>query len=109
MDRKVYSAAAIGAIAALALIASVAVSIAVTQCKTARVEDAIESARGAAQAAKEKAADEIEATPAGDLVAGSHRADDLERARESRVDEFSRRSVDRIREILRRDDGTGSP
>ncbi len=109
MDRKVYSAAAIGAIAALALIASVAVSIAIVQCRTVRVENVIENAQGAAQAAKEKVVDEIEATPAGDLVAGSPRAEDLERARESHVDEFSCRSVDRVREILRRDDGTGSP
>ena len=109
MDRKVYSAAVTGALAVFILITLLVIAVAVAQHPNDRNNHATDTALSAARAAKEKVVDEIEATPAGDLVGTSPRAQELECAREALVDEFSRRSVDRLREILRRDDGTGSP
>jgi len=107
MARKVSTSTWV--IVIVALVASICLSVAVVQCHTNQVVSDAIRAESAANAAKEEASDAIQTTPSADLVTGSPRADELERTREGFVDEFTRRSADRIRDILLGRDSQGAP
>jgi len=107
MDKKTVIMA--GAILLLALIACIAIVIAVEERGTIKTQEALQNADSSAEQAKEKAKNEIETTPSGDLIDRSPRAEELTGARDKLIDEFGAESADRIRQILQRDSGQRTP
>lgn len=93
----------------LAVVATVAISVAVIERRSEKMQAASSKANAAAEAAKEEAHNEIETTSASDLVDSSPRAESLHGARDQLIDEFSDRTNDRIREILQRGNREGAP
>jgi len=108
MAKKLPSwAIVVGAVLFLGL--AVSTTIAIVQCSASRTEKQIQASSIAAEKAKEEAYREILETPSGDLIDDSPHAEALRGARDAHVDEFTADAADRIRKILSRRSGQGTP
>ncbi len=106
---KKLSPWAIVAGVALILALTASTTIAIVQSSALRTEKQAQASSIAAEKAKEEAYREILETPSGDLIDDSPHAEALRGARDAHVDEFTADAADRIREILSRRSGQGTP
>ena len=94
---KRSTAALLIALVALSLACAVGWIVAIQRGQTIRIYETTEAAAKAADKAKKDKADEIEKTPAADLVDSSPRADELRRARDESAASRAARIIDEIR------------
>jgi len=104
MKLKPITLVALSLIAALALASAIGWSVAIQRGQTIQTYEVAEAADKAAAKARKDKADEIEKTPAADLVDMSPRAGELAGARDDRAERAADRIIDavrsRVREIL---------
>lgn len=94
---KKTTAALLIALAVLSLACAVGWIVAIQRGQTIRIYETAEAAAKAADKAKKDKADEIEKTPAADLVDKSPRADELTGARDKSAERAADRIIDEIR------------
>lgn len=94
---KKTTAALLIALAVLSLACAVGWIVAIQRGQTVRIYETAEAAAKAADKARKDKADEIEKTPASDLVDKSPRADELTGAR----DDSAERAADRLPDAVR--------
>lgn len=101
------------ALIVLFLACSVGWIVAIQRGQTIRIYETAEAAAKLADKAKKDKADEIQKTPAADLVDSSPRADELKRARDDDAAAAADRLTDavrsRAREILSGGSGSATP
>jgi len=89
------------ALVILSLSCAVGWFVAIQRGQTIRIYETAEAAAKAADKAKKDKADEIEKTPAADLVSASPRADELTGARDKSAERAAGRLTDAVRSRVR--------
>jgi len=104
MKPKTLTIIALSLIAILSIVSGISISIAIQRGRTIHTYEVAEIAAKKAEAARKEKADEIDKTPAADLVSSSPRAGELAGARDAAADAAADRLTDavraRAREIL---------